>query len=231
MIGIGLLIMQSVWVPPLVGWILKNESPVATPQTEIKKETLKTSISTPKIQPSKNASLKVPTQILNSTLIDRDFLQLTLFSTSTNSTITFNELNLGSRAPDYAVNINGKKVGQFNGYVQFEPELSPNGKYLSLQATSPCGATCESYEVVVADLTNQTLINVEPPISTKIGEEMPVISSYAWDGDTLKVIAFLVSSSYDDTTQNLTYFRITPKQVWQYDISTQKYTLIQSLPE
>ncbi len=86
------------------------------------------------------------------------------------------------------------------------------------------------------NLSDKTIAQIGPPhkvpdysgLKEEPGQQItPVIESYEWSNDnSLKVIFYFVGYFNDSK-----YYRISPKEIWRYDLNTKQYTFLQTLPE
>ena len=61
----------------------------------------------------------------------------------------------------------------------------------------------------------------------------PYIESYEWTGSsTIEMVSYIAEvESYDEKKGGHTYYRISPKQLWQYDLESREYTFLRELEE
>jgi hypothetical protein len=115
---------------------------------------------------------------------------------------------------------------------------SPDNKYFAFRSrvVSGCASACHNFYMYIADLVGKRLTHVSPPRREQeySGQKespteivMPFIESYTWNtDDSLNVTVALVT-----TEDGSSYFRISPKEIWRYDLATKQYALVETLPE
>jgi hypothetical protein len=130
--------------------------------------------------------------------------------------------------------VNRKNVGTIDlgdGGISLA-SFSPDNKYFSFRVISTLGATDASFELYAVNLINGTLINIKSPQNpadfsghkTSTESVIPVISSYTWNGDSLNIIFYFAT----DSSANK-FYRISPVEVWNYNLNTRSYTLVQNI--
>ena len=151
-------------------------------------------------------------------------------------TLIFNKEYSG-RNPVYDIiykeNIIGSAMYNFNFH-----QCSSNKRYCIKTDISFCGAACVSKSVGIIDLNNLSGVSLKPlyqdtsviykdRTSLKdISNSQYFIESEKWiDDNTMELTAFYILSMSNG------YYRVSPKQIWQYDILTDKYTLIKTLED
>lgn len=157
---------------------------------------------------------------------------------STRDSITFTSIpDQESQNPSYYAFVNGQKIGEVEGMAIALPSFSPNGQYFVFRSRSMCGAGCEGFDVYVLDTVHLNVKDLILPTyreAASIGNDTRMYSdtdafveSMTWNTDnTLDVVQYVVG-----TDNNGDYYRISPKEVWQYDLTTGKYTFVKDLPE
>ncbi|MBA3789384.1 hypothetical protein H0X32_03245 [Patescibacteria group bacterium] len=165
-------------------------------------------------------------------------------STFTNS-VTKNSVMLtpqpdGGQNPGYDVLLNGTKVGEFSGYLVSVPAFSPNNAYLAFRFDNVCGVSCAALSINVTDITSKKVIDIQTPRQmNNPGQNIgprdivnPFIESYSWNSDsTINLVSYFVKTNYNDIAKTVVYDRISAREVWNYNLVTGKYTLVQTLPE
>lgn len=121
------------------------------------------------------------------------------------------------------------------------PLVSPAKTYsASLYVDQSTGAGHVDYnlEVTKVNSSNGTIFVKTPPISTpgynngSGTTDIDVISSYAWNDDTsLNITSYVVYEVWNDAAKTFSYNRVSPVEVWQYDLSSGTYTFVKDLPE
>jgi hypothetical protein len=148
-----------------------------------------------------------------------------------NQKISFQLLNGQSRNPSYGVFIDENKIGQFSALEISQPVFSADNKYLVFQTRSVCGAECGDFDLYLVNVLNNQLSNIKPPRNKEdytgnkstVDVISPFIDSYEWiNSSKLKITFYFVQSDS---------YRISQKEVWQYDIKTNQYQLMETLPE
>ena len=139
------------------------------------------------------------------------------------------------------VYVNGKKVSkpaQLGGIAFSSLGFSPDNNYFVFRTRAISGAYRYDYSVDVLNLiTNQISgigIKVQSNQYASSGIEFwdvsPYVDSYAWSGSsTLDITSYLLGTYYDDA-RTLAYYRVSPKETWEYDLATGSSTLIQTTP-
>jgi hypothetical protein len=157
---------------------------------------------------------------------------------SSGVTISFKNVPGGNRTFFSDVYVNSKNVGQINGQNIWIVGFSPDNKYFAFKTLQSSGSF-ETYLNVV-DIANSTstVTLIKPPLreqdyqgeKSRLGRGVyPFIESAKWDNDnSLSVIFYFVVTGSDEGGG---YYRISPKQLWRYDLTTKSYTLMQILPE
>lgn len=147
-----------------------------------------------------------------------------IVNATTGDSISIQGTNQEAQNPSSYIYVNQKKVGVVGGYLSM-PSFSPDNKYFAIQETfdEGCASTCLSFDISVINLEKGTISTIQPnPIDA-------YIDSYTWDDDNaLDFTSYSISAS---TTGNITnYYRTSPEQVWQYELTTGNYTLVNNLP-
>jgi|GEM_PF-4163002 len=146
--------------------------------------------------------------------------------------------DLNSRNPTYDVLLDGVEIGEVGGQGFSQGTLSPDGAYYALRSrgTLGCAGICQHFNVDLIDVKNKKVIYVGYPPEAFSYEEgvgiidNPYIESYTWGSNgAIRLVTFL--TLLEKPSENSIFYRVTPKQVWNYDIGTKKYTLVETLPE
>ena len=164
-----------------------------------------------------------------------------LVSSSTQDAISFKEVTGSPQGqnPSFDVFLNGVSIGETGGLELTIPGFSPSKKYFVFQAIFACGAGCVSFDMNVIDTAKARVLELALPVD-KEGDQInkdggyeyqsveSFVESYSWDGSgNLDITQYAVA-----TDQGGAYYRITPKEIWQYDLVTnQPDKLISTLPE
>ncbi len=159
-------------------------------------------------------------------------------NTSTKTTISFQYVPGGNETFLSEVYVNDRDAGQTSGQDVEVIGFSPDGKYFGFRTIQGVGCCSSDMLLNVVNTTSSTgtIISIRPPreegdyIGTK---EIPnqavssIIESASWNNDdSLSVIFYCGGYSSDNE-----YYRISPNEIWRYDLATKKYTLIQTLSE
>jgi len=186
-------------------------------------------------------AIHVPVTILDSLQTYYDITSLPFTDPESNITVTLRESPLQARNPGANLYIGATLVGDVEGMGITASAFSPNGRAFSFIETNICGAVCEGFDVYLLNINQQKLVML-PPTPTesseakRLNDESPrgyeaytYISSIAWapDSSALDVTSYVVD--YESSPNG--YYRISPIRVWRYDLATQTYTLVQTLPE
>lgn len=182
--------------------------------------------------PSKTINqVKVPTNIFSAgdlkSFQDNNSLS---FSNKLNaSTVAFVGTNNQSRNPGSSVVVNGERVGTVDGIGILNPTFSQDGKYFAFVSVAVCGAGCQDFKLGFVDVAARKVMNLTPQVSADT-RSFPVIESYSW-GKDVGVIDFTSYIAEADDNASTGYVRISPRQIWEYNESSSRYTLIQALAE
>jgi hypothetical protein len=142
-----------------------------------------------------------------------------------------------ARNPGSNLYINDTKVSTVDGQGVLENSFSPDNKYFSFKTRSICGAGCENTTLYITYLLDKKSTVVLPPRKQKdyLGDTSkyvdkvakPFIESYSWDKDALKITFYFVGVDKVDGKS----YRISEKQIWNYNLQTNQYTLIETIPD
>ncbi len=228
--GLGLIFTQNLWVPSVVAFIIKNDSKseisVVATTTPEKKEVIST---IPKFT-------RVPADFdsggYGSIELDRDRSAFVnpLIKDVVSFKIIDDEL-LQPRNPTQGVYINNNKIGEFVAEDISMPIFSPDNRYVIFKTMGSCGAACRYLYTYAVDLASSSISAIPTPRSeeeykgekSETEDVVPYIESYVWkDENILRVISYFVVDG--DT-------RTSPKEIWDFNIATGKYTFVQTIPE
>ena len=146
----------------------------------------------------------------------------------TGVTVSFRGVVEEARNSGSNLYIGDTPVGPVQGFGIVDPTFSPDGRYFGFIETSICGGTCQSYDIYVVDLSAGTLSLMDSPLPSMTDND-PFLESFTWNSkNAFTVVAYL--TKFDETSPS-EFTRISPKQLWQYDLSTGKYTFVKDLPE
>jgi hypothetical protein len=146
-----------------------------------------------------------------------------------------------SRNPVYKLLVDQEEAGETMAQDILQPTFSPDESYFAFRTMSVCGATCLDFNVIAVDVSDNTLTTIRSPRKEKdyAGERSglgytinPFIDSYTWESDhVLNLIFYFVGTTYHEEDRSETYERVSPKEVWQYDLTTNEYAFVKTLPE
>lgn len=147
------------------------------------------------------------------------------------------EEDQNSRNPTYDVMIDGKEIGEVGGQSFSSGNFSPNKRYYIFRSRSVmgCAGTCHGVGLYVIDLKDKKVSYISYPqegfnYQGRLAADTPFIDSYSWINEqSLRITTFLVLHPYNDNEES--FYRVTPKQNWNYDTVTRKYTLLETLSE
>ncbi len=137
-----------------------------------------------------------------------------------------------ARNPGSYIYLNNEKIGESDGVGVLGGSFSGNNKYFIFRTVGIIGAQqMIDYSYYFVDIENKSFKYINYP---KISEQDvsvqsdPFIESFDWvDDDSIKIRFFFVEG---DNIAGQTY-RVSPVEVWQYNLDTDKYTYIETLPE
>ncbi len=188
--------------------------------------------------PSSTAQILIPVDLFAGERISG---HSDLINSSTGTEITFRELTdelHRGRSPSYEVSENQNRIGEANGYLMM-PIFSTDGRFLAFRSmwVTGCAGTCFDSSIYVVNLIDRAMIQIVPPReqtaytgSVRIPEgevNNAIIEPYGWDTDSLKVLFYYSGFSMQDNKD----YRVGPKELWRYDLTTKQYTLLETLPE
>jgi hypothetical protein len=135
------------------------------------------------------------------------------------------------------VKVNGK-YDEVGGEGESLFGFSPDNEYFAFRTRWQSGCCASDFAIYVIDLTAKRIIRIGSPRRAQdytgegshLGRDVfPVIESYKWgSGDSVNVVFYFVATGSDEGGG---YYRISPKEIWRYDLTTKQYTLLQTLPE
>lgn len=119
------------------------------------------------------------------------------------------------------------------------PIFSPDKNYSASLYVDQDGAMQVGYALYVSDANSTTSIYLDtPPINTPgyhigAGQSLyHVISSYSWvDNQNLTVTSYEVYMAWNDQADNGNFNRISPVEVWNYNVPSKTYSFVKNLPE
>jgi|SRR5690348_3548086 hypothetical protein len=170
--------------------------------------------------------------------------------TSTGATVTFKEFSTGSRNPSAYVYLNGEKIDQ-GDYINVNGQnvrriievggegsdfdFSVNDKFFAFRTQWQSGCCALDFAIFVLDINNKVIFQINPPKreqdyhgpkESPTQSIFPVIESYEWNKDSSLILTFYFAGYFNDDK----YYRISPKEIWRYDLSTKQYTFLKNLP-
>lgn len=142
---------------------------------------------------------------------------------------------LSGRNPISDLYLNSTKIGEITDYSVSINQCSPDGRYCIITSESISGPGITRKIVDIIDIQEKKMINLgllprdksiiyenNIPATDKINI-IDFIESYKWiNNNMLEITAYYIAPDHK---------RSSPKQIWQYDLSTNKYTLIKTLAD
>ncbi len=177
--------------------------------------------------PTSTASIRVPVDVFGDTVTIRG---KSFVSTSTGAVVSFSkqiDFTDGSANGNVNVSVNNRAIGTVPTDSHALFSFSPDGKYFGFRGYGSVGAYTFDSSLFVIDLKSATIIGISSP--HKASDE--VIESYAWKGNAVEIISYIVTAEYTENPASNKYYRTTPKELWRYDLATKRYTLLETLPE
>jgi Flp pilus assembly protein TadG len=161
----------------------------------------------------------------------------TCLSPKENDDIAFEAINNDAPNTTYNVLLNGKNIGLFSAGGVSILGFTPCHNYFALESAQIDGYTSGAgdWGITVVDIKNGKLINIAPqvsydPYSKSQAEQLNLasfIDSYSWDGnDGIDITSYLLSIGYG----NSNLIRMSPKEIWNYDLATGVYSLVATIP-
>lgn len=153
----------------------------------------------------------------------------TLKSENLKNSITFKEVDV-NRNMTYDLFIGDKKIGEISALEIYNTIFSPDQSLLLFQTNEVCGAECAVSTLYLVDFNNQNLKEISTPKSSdeyegfdKYNLVYPFIDKYSWTSeDMFKINFYFLKSGV---------YRVSPIEVWEYNLNTEKYNFIETLPE
>lgn len=137
------------------------------------------------------------------------------------------------------VYIDQEKIGEVSGSTVFVVGYSPSNNYFALKTMSALGASDRDYEVYVIDVKGARLLNLRPRVDSPAypSKQFKPIDLYkyvdwvAWSGDhSIDIRSYLLWPDYNDASNTITYYRVSPEETWRHDLITGSSTLIETIP-
>jgi hypothetical protein len=198
----------------------------------------------PIISPNSTSTVMSPSSSIPHTPVDMfgDYQSNSFFdsfiNTSTKATISFSEVPSsgagGSGNSSVNVYLNKKNIGQVEvGPAEAQFGFSPDNKYFTWRNQLDGGGGSFNYEIDVINLATEKIITINQPVVSFSDPNIDatesvsgLMESYVWNGGAINVIFYFVGTEADGK-----YYRLSPKQIWRYDLMNGGYTLFQTLPE
>ena len=159
---------------------------------------------------------------------------------STSETIDFQPVApFGAQNETLDIYVGQKKVGQVVGIGASVLGFSPNGKYFAFQTRLSSGLYQDQYDVNVIDLTKGLLLDIKPKVQSaqyssndiEFINTVPYVDAYQWvNSTTLAITSYILGTDDNEASNTLTYYRVSPKETWQYDFLTDSSSLVQTTP-
>lgn len=203
--------------------------------------------SAPTTQPSASSTVPVciPVDVFDNA---KNISGLSFVDTSTRATVSFGKvvINDGSALGAVDAYVNNKRVGEVQTGFESLFAFSPDDKYFGFRTQYQYGASGFGDQLRIVNLSANTMTVVQPPqiearnypkskFNPQISDTStlsPRIESFIWDGDGINVtFYFVVSGEYNPKTNKLPYCRVSPKEIWRYDLTTKQYSLLRILPD
>ena len=162
----------------------------------------------------------------------------TIINTSTAMAVSFKNFVSGRGGYTADVYVGTKKAGIVAGRAIAQSVFSSDNQYLALRLVADLGAAdIEDTFIDIFNLKTATSSVIKSPLrvpnqgpTDKFIAVGPYIESISWEAsDSLDVVSYAIGFAIID--RNYTYYRVSPKQLWRYDLSTRTYTLLETLPE
>lgn len=158
---------------------------------------------------------------------------------STGVTVSFKPLQTDAPNSAARIYIGQKQIGQIGGVDISADGFSPNNNYLAMTWIGVSGADRRDYGVNVIDLQKDVVISLSPKIQAapytssqyKSIDLDLYIDSIAWSGDhSLDISSYYLWPDFNDASQTIAYYRVSPEETWRYDLATGSSTLISTIP-
>lgn len=147
---------------------------------------------------------------------------------------------LSGKNPIADIYLNNDRIGEITEYSVFINQCSYNQRYCIITSES-FGAETITKIVKIIDLVDKKLIDtwllpqdetiIYPNMSSdKRVDTFSFKGEYKWISDNLlEIIAFYILPVFSNESETK-YYRVSPKQVWQYDLVSNQYSLIKTTP-
>jgi len=126
------------------------------------------------------------------------------------------------------------------GSGPFDVLVSSDEHYVAFRTLQISGAYHQESVVNIIDIPHARTFAVQPPhtvgdynVNPNQYKDLLTFYSYAWNAnDTLNVTFYYVGlAARENDSEPEQYYRISHKELWQYDVAAKKYTFLQTLPE
>jgi len=222
-----LLIVLSVILPPVVRYVYYAFHPIVVPTQAYPSKTIRVPVD---IFEGERHGYAIATPLENKSLgtgyVFTEHPELS--GAGTNDAWTVSEIK--DLPPPSKVT---KKSDVFGAVATALISFSPDNHYLAFRTRNVLGAGAYAFTLIAFDLQNgETIhINAPPELMSYKDAKFPYIESYEWNGAKLDIVMYTVEMVYIPKPETIEYFRIEPKQLWQYDLSTKQYTFLKNIDE
>lgn len=123
-----------------------------------------------------------------------------------------------------------KEFSSFGAAARALTSFSPDNRYLAFRTRWNMGVAKYAFNLMVFDLQGEVTIVVTKPEGKPGGFVYP--ESYEWkENNKMDIIVYTVKSQYISEEKKHNYYRITPKELWQYDLQTYEHTFLREIEE
>lgn len=148
-----------------------------------------------------------------------------------------------ARNPTFETYIDKEKIGEIVAQGATSFMLSSDNTYLVFRGrlTMGCGGLCQAFSLHAINFVDRSLSTIPLPIYANSyngsKKEYSDITEYVeisgWaDSTNIRIISFLVGIPVSVSSDNPgTLRRVSSKQIWNYNLVTKEYTLVQTLSE
>ncbi len=113
--------------------------------------------------------------------------------------------------------------------------FSSDNHYLAFRTRANMGSALYGFILETFDLKDGKMIGIEPPdrlMPNWNRQEFGFLESYEFkDFGVIDMIWYTVKMEYDFKTHAPSYYRVSKRELWQYDLSTKQYTFLKNLDE
>lgn len=224
-IGIAVIVVVVIGVG--VFWELRPSGLNSTPQ-------ITNSLQASSTNSSASTTIRVPIDFFSTSVPLSNLPMYT--NTSTGAVISFNNFAPQAHYATEDIYLNGKDIGQIAGSLMVPFGFSPDNHYFVFRTEQSGGCCDERFTIHVVGLSNATSSDISIVSPRQEGDwkqdgvNYPTVPStyiepYKWNGGTLQVIFYYIAGSGSQ------FDRISPKELWNYDLRSKQYTFVQTLPE